>query len=215
MIDPQAVMIKQIGKKIKENCNSPITLIVSNPVDVLTYFFQKETNFPREKVIGIASSLDSSRFRFLLSKYLNIKKSLISNAIVMGEHGDSMVPIFSKVKINEKPALEMIQSDMQDKISIEIRDYWKALRNFKSRSQFGIAKNTFDVVKSIVHNQEISIPASISLEGEYGENDVCMGIPVSITKDGVSKIQEIDLGKSELELIKSSANKIRKNINSI
>lgn len=215
MIGSQAVMIKQIGKKIKEHCKSPITLVVSNPVDVLTYFFQKETKFPREKVIGIASSLDSSRFRFLLSKHLKVKKSQISDTIVMGEHGDSMIPIFSKAKINEKSALEMIEPKTKEKISVEIRDYWKALRNFKSRSQFGIAKNTFDAIKSIIYNQEISVPASILLNGEYGENDVCMGVPVSITRDGVSEIQEIALEKSELESLKKSASKIRDNINSI
>ncbi|MBW2472354.1 MAG: lactate dehydrogenase, partial [Deltaproteobacteria bacterium] len=215
MIDAQVSMIKQIGKKIKENCTSPITLIVSNPIDVLTYFFQKETKFPREKVIGIASSLDSSRFRFLLSKYLNIKNTQISNSIVLGEHGDSMVPIFSKVKINDKVGLEMIEPELRNKISIEIRDYWKSLRNFKSRSQFGIAKNTFDVIKSISSKKEISIPASILLKGEYGQSDVCMGVPVSITKDGVSQIQHIDLDKQETESLNLSADAIRNNINSI
>lgn len=215
MVDAQVAMIKQIGKKIKENCTSPITLIVSNPIDVLTYFFQKETKFPREKVIGIASSLDSSRFRFLLSKYLNIKNSQISDSIVLGEHGDSMVPIFSKVKINDKVGLEMIEPELRNKISIEIRDYWKSLRNFKSRSQFGIAKNTFDVIKSITSKKEISIPASILLKGEYDQSDVCMGVPVSITKDGVSQIQHIDLDKQEIESLNLSADTIRSNINSI
>ena len=215
MIQTQVEMIKNIGKNIKENCTSPITLIVSNPVDVLTYYFQKETKFPRTKVMGVASSLDTSRFRLQLSQILKIKNSQISEAIVLGEHGDSMIPIFSRVKINGNLGSKMINSEEKDKIWKEIRDYWIALRNYKSRSQFGIAKNTFDVIEAILKNQEISIPSSIMLEGEYGEKDVCMGVPVTINSEGVSKIEEINLDESEKKLFKLSADTIRKNIKSI
>ena len=100
MVDAQVKMIREIGGKIKANCTSPIILIISNPVDVLTYFFQKETGFSRDSIIGVDSSLDSKRFRYLLSKKLRVKNSQISDAYVLGEHGDSMVPIFSKTKIN-------------------------------------------------------------------------------------------------------------------
>ena len=93
MIEAQVKMIKNIANEIKKNCNSSNVLIISNPVDVLTYYFIKETNFSRNNVIGIASSLDSSRFRYLLSKKIGIKQSQISEAYVLGEHGDSMVPI--------------------------------------------------------------------------------------------------------------------------
>ena len=215
MVEAQVQMIKNIGKNIKEKCSSPITLIVSNPVDVLTYYFQKETKFPRTRVMGIASSLDTSRFRFHLSQNLKIKNSQISDALVLGEHGDSMIPIFSKLKINGNSGSKMIDPKVKDKVWREIRDYWIALRNYKSRSQFGIAKNTFDVIETIIKNQKISIPASVMLEGEYGEKDVCMGVPVTINKDGISKIQEFDLDKSEQDLFKLSANVIRENIKSI
>jgi malate dehydrogenase len=108
MMDVQVKMIKEIANKIKKYCPSSIVLIVSNPLDILTFVFQKETSFSRNKVIGIASSLDSSRFRYLLSEKFKIKQSQIINALVLGEHGDSMVPIFSKVKINDKNLLELI-----------------------------------------------------------------------------------------------------------
>ncbi len=215
MVEAQVEMIKNIGKNIKEKCSSPLTLIVSNPVDVLTYYFQKETNLPRTKVMGIASSLDTSRFRLQLSKSLQIRNSQISDAIVLGEHGDSMVPIFSKVKINGDLGSKRIDPKIKDKVWSEIRDYWIALRNYKSRSQFGIAKNTFDVIEAITKNQEISIPASVMLDGEYEEKDVCMGVPVTINENGISKIQEIDLDQSEQNLFKLSANTIRENIKSI
>ena len=210
-MDAQVDMIRDIAKKIKTHCKSPLILIVSNPVDVLTYFFQKEINFPRSKAIGIASTLDSSRFRYILSKKIGNKISEISNVHVLGEHGDSMVPIFSKAKINEKKILDIIDSKQKEEIASEVRDYWKSLRNFDSRSHFGIAKKTFDVIKSILNNRPTYIPASVLLEGEFGEKDVCMGVPVKITPKG-AVIQDMELDESEQELFKKSAQTIRANI---
>ena len=215
MIDAQVKMIKEIGKKMKDYCSNSLILIVSNPIDVLTYFFLKETNFSKNNVIGIASSLDSSRFRYFLSKKIGAKQSEISDAVVLGEHGDTMIPIFSKVKIKGKNVLEIIDSKQKEDITRETRDYWISLRNFKSRSQFGIAKNTFDVIESIIKSKIISIPASILLDGEYDEKDVCMGVPVKITSKGIMEIQSMDLDKSEKELFKKSAQSIRNNIQSV
>ena len=166
MIEAQVKMIKNIASEIKKNCNSSNVLIISNPVDVLTYYFIKETNFSRNNVMGIASSLDSSRFRYLLSKKIGVKQSQISDAYVLGEHGDSMVPIFSHTKIDGKNALKIINHTQKMEITKEIRDYWKSLRNFKSRSQFGIAKNTFDVIVSILNNNPLLSPTSVLLNGE-------------------------------------------------
>ena len=208
-------MIRDISKKIKRYCNLPIILIISNPVDVLTYFFQKEVKYPREKVIGIASSLDASRFRYIISRETNVKYSQIQDAHVLGEHGDHMVPIFSKVKIDGKNLTELINSEQEKKIRKDVRNYWKTLRNFKSRSQFGIAKNVYDVLEAIIKNHQTSIEASVLLKGEFGEENVCMGIPVKISSKGIDKINSIKLDLSELKLLKESAREIRKNIESI
>lgn len=215
MIGSQTQMIKNIASKIKDYCPNAIVLMVSNPLDVLTYFFQKETGFLRTKVIGIASSLDSSRFRYLLSEKLGVTQSEISNAIVLGEHGDTMVPIFSCTKINGKNSLDLIDAQQQKEISTEIRDYWKSLRNFKSRSHFGIAKNTFDVINAIITNTKLTIPASVLLNGEFGEHEICMGVPVIIDKNGISEIKEIKLNNSENESLKLSAQAIRNYIKSV
>ena len=215
LMGAQVKMIKEIANQIKKYCPSAIVLIVSNPLDILTFIFQKETQLPRNKVIGIASSLDSSRFRYLLSEKFKIKQSQITNALVLGEHGDSMVPIFSRVKINEKNILEIIDEAEKQTISIEIQNYWKSLRIFGSRSQFGIAKNTFDVIRTIIKNDELVVPASIVLTGEYGEKDISMGVPVKINKDGVKEIIEIKLNESESNLLQISAQTIRDYIKSL
>lgn len=215
LMNAQVKMIKEIANQIKKYCPFAIVLIVSNPLDVLTFIFQKETQLSRNKVIGIASSLDSSRFRYLLSEKFRTKQSQITDALVMGEHGDSMVPIFSRVKVNEKNALEIINEAEKQTISTEIRDYWKSLRILGNRSQFGIAKNTFDVISSIIKNDELIIPASIVLNGEYGEKDVSLGIPIKINKTGVKEIIEIKLNESESNLLKISAQTIRDYIKSL
>jgi Malate/lactate dehydrogenases len=209
----QVKMIKEIAQKIKQYCPSTIVLIVSNPLDVLTYFFQKESNFSRFKIIGIASSLDTSRFRYFISEKLSVPQSSISNALVLGEHGDSMVPVFSGVTVGGNPLFSMI--DSRDSITEDVRSYWKKLRSFKSRSQFGIAKNTFDVIDSILHKKEITIPASVVLEGEYGENDVAMGVPVKIDQNGICEIQNVKLDDTESSSLKKSSEKIRNHIQSV
>ena len=211
----QVTTIKDIAKKIKLYCPDAIVLVISNPLDVLTYVFQKETLFSRFKVIGIASSLDSSRFRYLISEKFSIPQSFISNALVLGEHGDSMVPIFSGVSVDGSKLSSIL--DVNEKITMtnNIRNYWKRLRAYKSRSQFGIAKQTYDVVEAIHNLKEITIPASIVLEGEYGESDVAMGVPVKINKNGVSEIQTLDLNESESILLKESSHIIKDQLRSV
>jgi len=214
-IQSQVDMIKEIAEKIKQYCPSAIILVISNPPDVLTYFFQKGSGFSRFKVMGIASSLDSSRFRYFISEKLFVPQSSISNALVLGEHGDSMVPIFSNASVNGTNLNSLIDDTVRESMINNIRGYWKQLRNYKSRSQFGIAKNTYDVIHAIINAKELSVPASIVLEGEYGENNVSMGIPVKINQNGVSEIQKIDLDGSEKLMLKESSKKIRDDINSV
>lgn len=211
----QVTMIKKIAEKIKHYCPSAIVLLVSNPLDVLTYFFQKEIGFSRHKVIGIASSLDTSRFRYFISDKFSVPQSSITDAMVLGEHGDSMVPIFSRCFVNETPLLSMLDDNQKDSIINDVRNYWKILRSHKSRSHFGIAKNTYDVIDAIIHAKELSTLASLVLEGEYGEFNVAMGVPVKIGQNGIIDIQKIDLDKFEQSSLKISAQTIRDDIQSI
>ena len=210
MMFGQIKMISDIGKKIKRYAPDSIILMITNPVDILTYFFLKETNLPREKVMGVASSLDSSRFRYLLARELITTQAEIKNALVLGEHADTMVPIFSMAKWQDKPVLELLDDKKVENITQDLRFYWKDIRNLKGPSFYGIAKNTVDIIKSIINNGEISIPVSVLLNGEYGLSDVCLGVPVRINKDGIKNIEEIKLSKHECNLLCHSADTIRK-----
>ena len=213
LLSDQVSMIKDITKQIKQYASNSTVLVISNPVDVLTYYFLKESGFPREKVLGVASSLDSSRFRYLIARELNTKQSKVQDALVLGEHGDSMVPIFSLAKFNDKPIMEIFSEEQAHKIKGDLIFYWKILREYKGPSIFGIAKNTFDIIKAIVKNEEISVPVSVMLNGEYGISDVSLGIPTKITKEKLT-IQELTLQKSELDSLHKSSEIIKEYIKS-
>lgn len=215
IMEAQVKMIKEIANQIKKYAPDAIILLVSNPLDVLTYVFQKETQFPKNKVIGVASSLDTSRFRHIISEKLSVKQNQVSNALVLGEHGDSMVPIFSITKVDGKNLLDIINETTKQEITKEVRDYWKLLRYHKSRSQFGIAKNAYDIIETIIKNKEKSVPISTLLQGEYGEQEVCMGVPCIINQDGIVKIEEIQLNDSEKQSMKDSAKTIKNFIQSL
>ena len=208
-LSEQIIMIRDIANKINRYAPDAKILVISNPVDILTYIFQKEIGLPRESVIGVSSSLDSARFRYLLAREFDVKSSKIKNALVLGEHGDSMVPIFSVAKLNSKPVLEMLDTTQVQRITKDLQDYWKTIRSLKGPSMFGIAKNTIDIVKAIIKNEDLSVSASVLLKGEYDLLDVCLGVPVKINKKGIVEIQQIKLEKSEIELLDRSAKAIR------
>lgn len=214
-LNDQVKMIRNLAVRISKHAPSAKILIVSNPVDVLTYFFIKEGNFDAKQIIGIASSLDTSRLRLLLSKKLNTRQEKIKNALVLGEHGDSMVPIYSQTRYMRKPITSLLNENERNKITNELRAYWQTLRKYKSRSVFGIAKNAYDVISSIKTNYSISIPASVLLNGEYDITDVCLGVPVEINKKGLVKINQIPLNSTEKVDLQNSSMIIKNYIQSI
>ena len=204
-------LAREISQKIRKYNDNAKIVVVTNPLDVITYTVLKETGFQRESVIGMGSSLDSGRFRYLLAKSLDTNMSKIEG-VVMGEHGDSMVPVFSTAKYDEKHVSNMLEQSETVRITDELRNYWRLLKTFKEASVFGAAKNAFDIVKAIVHDEKLKISASVLLEGEYGLSDVCLGIPITVGKAGVAKINKIDLEWSELKSLNDSAQVIRNNI---
>jgi len=203
-------MIKDIAKKIQQYSPESKVLIISNPVDVLTFMFQKYSKINRHNLLGIAGNLDSERFRYLLSQEISKKPSAISNSYVLGEHGDSMVPIFSLAKIDGKPVMQLLNKPAQSKITKRLRDYWKSIRDLGWTSTYGIARNSFDIIEAMTTKKEINTVASINLHGEYGLSNVAMGVPIKIRKDNHVQVSEIDLNSSERLSLTRSAVMIKK-----
>jgi len=203
---------RDFAKSIQKYAQDAKILVITNPVDIITYFVQKESELPKENVIGLGSNLDSSRLRYLLAKELDVKQSDIHDSLVLGEHGDNMVPIFSRSKYGQKSISESLDSIQKERITNDLKQYWKKIVAMKDASSvFGISKIAFDVIDSILKGNELSMPASVLLEGEYGISDVCLGVPLVIRKNE-TVIQEIELEKSEYDLLQNSAKFLRKQI---
>ena len=203
---------RAFAKNIKKYAQDAKILVITNPVDIVTYFVQKESGLPKENVIGLGSCLDSSRLRYLLAKELGVKQSEIHDSLVLGEHGDTMVPVFSRIRCGEKSILESLDAIQKEKITCDLKQYWaKILDLTDAHSVFGISKMAFDVIDSILNGNELFMPASVLLEGEYGISDACLGVPLVIGKDKTT-IQEIELEKSEYDLLQHSARTLRKQI---
>ncbi len=193
------------------SASGPRILVVSNPVDVLTHVFQEEGGYPRGRVVGIASSLDSSRLRLLLAGEMSVNQSRITGALVLGEHGDSMVPVFSRAKKDHMPVLDSLGSAQTGEITRRLRSYWRALREHKSRSVFGISRHVYDVLASTAGGGQMILPASVPLDGQYGITGVCIGVPARISARGLEEILEVDLSGEELAALRDSAARVRRN----
>lgn len=208
----QAIMVEKITGEITKFAPESKILLITNPVDVLTFLTLKQSIFPSKNVIGVASNLDSSRFQHVLAQEFGTNRSKITDAMVLGEHDDSMVPIFSLAKINGKPVTSLLDVHQQSIITSKVRNYWKELRTNKGQSVFGIAKNTYDIVQCIIKKQTLDVVASTLLDGQYGLDDVCVGVPVTITKDGIVQINEITLTGEEKQQLHKSAGIVKNNI---
>ena len=210
-VELQVSMIKSIASKIKKHTSNSKILIVSNPVDVLTYVFLKETRFDRHRVIGVGSGLDSNRLQRILSEKINCKPHEISDSIVLGEHGDTMVPIYSKIKFRQKKITDVISDSELLDATKKLRDYWRDIRKNKGPSVYGVSKKTYDMVNAIINDSELNTSASILLDGEYEMGGACIGMPVSISQNGVS-FREISLNDCERNALHTSAATVKKYI---
>ena len=210
-VELQVSMIKSIASKIKKHTSNSKILIVSNPVDVLTYVFLKETGFDRHRVIGVGSGLDSNRLQRILSEKINCKPHEISDSIVLGEHGDTMVPIYSKIKFRQKKITDVISDSELLDATKKLRDYWRDIRKNKGPSVYGVSKKTYDMVNAIINDSELNTSASILLDGEYEMGGACIGMPVSISQNGVS-FREISLNDCERNALHTSATTVKKYI---
>jgi len=202
-------IISEICKNLRKYSDDAKIVVVTNPVDVITYQILKQTEFPASRVIGMGASLDSSRFRYLLAKELSVKQGEIEG-LVIGEHGPTMVPLFSTAK--SKGERITLSEKKNDELTYELRNYWRYLIAFKEASVFGAAKNTFDITKSIIEGKEFLASASVFLDGEYDLTGLAMGVPVIFNKNGVKEIVQLSITQKESELIKSSAKRISEGV---
>lgn len=182
-----------------------IIVSISNPCDVIAHYIWEKTGFPKNRVIGTGTALDSSRLRRILSSEIGIDQKSIQG-YSMGEHGDSQMVPWSHVSIGGKPLFDLMKEKPDTYGKLNLPDIVKrtayagwVVLNGKGSTEFGIGTALTDVVKTIFHDEKRVLPCSVLLEGEYGQEDVFASVPAILGKDGVEEIIEINLSEKEQE----------------
>jgi len=210
LLETNLKIIKQVAEGIKKNSPNAFVICITNPLDIMVMALQKYSNLPKHKVVGMAGVLDSSRFKYFLSQEIKVPVKNIE-ALVLGGHGDTMVPTPSKVMINEEPLKEYIKKDKISQESLdkiidrtrkggaEIVKYLETGSAFYAPAASGV-----EMAESFLKNLKKTLPCATFLNGEYGFKDIYAGVPAVIGSQGVEKIVEIELNKQEKENFNAS-----------
>jgi malate dehydrogenase len=210
LIGTNAGIVKTVTDNILKYSPDTILIIISNPMDTMTYLTLKESGLPKERIIGMGGTLDSSRFKFQLSQHLGCSPADL-NALVIGGHGDTtMIPLIRFATWNSVPVTKLLSEEKQKQIVADTMVGGATLTKFLGTSAWyapGAAGAA--LVESIVRDEKKLFTCCVSLEGEYGQKDICLGVPVTIGKKGWEKIIPFELNADEKVLFAKSADAVR------
>ena len=209
-------IIKEVAQGIKKNSPDAFVICITNPLDVMVMALQKYSGLPANKVVGMAGILDSSRFKLFLSLELNVPVKDIE-AMVMGGHGDTMVPLPRFTKVSGKPLLDLVKEgkiseERLESINQRTRDGGAEIVKFleKGSAFYAPAASGTQMAEAYLNNSKQILPCAVFLNGEYGFKDVYAGVPVVIGKNGVEKIEEIELDEKERKEFNHSVESVKK-----
>jgi len=214
--DLQAVnanIIKGISENIKRFAPKSIIIMVTNPLDVMTYLAWKVSGFESRKVFGMAGLLDTARMITFISMETGIPFSKIQ-AMVLGGHGDSMVPLISQVKAGGKPLDKLLSKQKIDEMVKRTANGGAEIVNLlkTGSAYYAPSASAAAMVGAVIKNSGKVIPSAVIMNGEYGLNDICFGVPAKIGKNGIEKVIELKLTSEENEMLLRSANAIKENV---
>ena len=196
-------IIKQVAEGIKNNAPNAFVICITNPLDVMVMAFQKYSGLPVHKVVGMAGILDSSRFKLFLSEELNVPVKEI-DAMVMGGHGDTMVPLPRFTKVSGQPLMELVKEgkiseEKLESINQRTRDGGAEIVKYleKGSAFYAPAASGVQMAEAYLNNEKKLLPCAVQLNGEYNVDNVYAGVPVIIGKGGVEKIEEVSLDNNE------------------
>ena len=211
LIGINAGIVKDVSQNILKHSSEAIIVVVSNPMDTMTYLTLKSTGLPKNRVIGMGGALDSSRFKTCLSSALDRPANDI-HGMVIGGHGDTtMIPLTRLASYNGIPVSELISSDELEEVSQNTMVGGATLTKLLGTSAwYAPGASVGFLVKSILNDEKRIIPCSVFLDGEYNQDDICIGVPCIIGKNGCEKIVNIELNDSEKVKFSESAEAVRK-----
>ncbi len=213
LLGTNAKIVEDICKKVKRYAPHCVLVVLTNPLDAMVYLAKKVTGFPKNRVVGMAGILDSSRFRSFIAAELKVGVDEVS-AMVLGGHGDFMVPLPSHSSVAGIPLTELLPKAKIDSLIKRTRDGGAEIIKLEKESSafYAPASSLALMVESILKDKKTIVPCAAFLEGEYGINGIFVGVPVILGATGVSKVVELKLGKSEQAALKLSASKIKESI---
>jgi malate dehydrogenase len=208
-----AEIIKSVTENVAKHAPESIIIMVTNPIDVMTYYAMKISGFPKNRIIGQAGILDTARFRFFIAEKLNVSIEDIST-VVLGGHGDSMVPLPRYTCISGIPLSEFMDKETIDKLIQRTRKGGGEIVGLlkTGSAYYAPAAASIEMAEAILKDKKRVLPCSAYLSGQYGINDIYIGVPVILGADGVEKIIELKLDDDELKALQNSAAIYRKQI---
>ena len=210
LIGTNAGIVKGVCENILKHSPNAIIIVISNPMDTMTYLALQSTGLPKNRIIGMGGTLDSARFKYQLSAALDCSPADL-NALVVGGHGDTtMIPLIKHATWNSIPVTKFLSEEQQEKIIADTMVGGATLTKLLGTSAWyapGAAGAA--LVESIVRDEKKLFTCCVSLNGEYGQNDICLGVPVVIGKNGWEKIVDMDLSASEQAAFNKSADAVR------
>lgn len=215
LVGRNVAIFKHLVADIVQHCPNAVLLIVSNPVDIMTYVTLKLSGFPSSRVIGSGTVLDSARFRALLAEKMGIDSRSV-HAYIIGEHGDSEVPVWSKVNVAGMPLYDGSKPDFLPTDDQELNAIFERVRNAayeiikrKGNTSYAIGLAVTEIVKAILRSQERIFTVSTLVDGLYGIKDVCLSLPSVVTEKGVTKTVNLALSPTEEKQLQHSAQVLR------
>lgn len=204
LIETNAGIVKSVTEQVVKHSPDAIIIVVSNPLDVMTYQAHITSKLPRTKVIGMAGILDTARYRAFLAEELNVSPKDIQ-AVLMGGHGDTMVPLPRYTTVGGIPVTELIDADKLDAIIERTKSGGGELVKLMGTSAwYAPGSAAAQMTEAIIRDQKRVFPVCIKLEGEYGIDNCYLGVPVVLGKNGVEKIIELELNDDEMKLLTTS-----------
>src|SRR5213082_2193918 len=210
LLNTNAGIVKQVSEQIKQTSPNAILIIVSNPLDVMSYVAMKVTGFPRQRVLGMAGVLDTARYRAFIAEELDVSVRDIQ-AMVLGGHGDTMVPLISYTTVSGIPVTQLLGKPTLDKIVERTRNGGAEIVAFlKSGSAYyAPSAAVVQMVEAIVHDKKRMLPCAAWLQGEYGLSGMYCGVPCKLGRSGLEKVLEVKLSPDEQAALKKSAEAVK------
>ncbi|MGH2764849.1 MAG: malate dehydrogenase [Actinomycetota bacterium] len=210
LLEKNAGIMRDVAERVRDTSPEAIVIVVSNPLDEMTFLASELTGFPRERVMGMAGTLDSARLRFFIAEELGVSPSAVQ-AITLGSHGESMVPLPGHATVSGKPLRELVDDEALERLYQRTRDAGAEIVAYlkKGSAYYAPSASVAQMANAIVGDTKEVLPACGWCTGQYGISDVYVGVPVRLGRGGVEEIVELELGSEELAALRAAAEGIR------